>query len=96
MHDFYVCGQTMSGEESSVCFSNSSQEAETWEKIKHLKTIEFMQTSTQSILGSSVRKLQITESKSIKIHQTIEMLENSKDNIENPRFTVAGIFYVAS
>ncbi|GAA3326104.1 hypothetical protein GCM10020331_060650 [Ectobacillus funiculus] len=27
------------------------------------KTIEFMQTSTQSILGSSVHKLQIMESK---------------------------------
>lgn len=81
LYDFHVCGQTMSGEGSSGCLSNSSQEAEIWEKIKHLKTIEFMQISTQNILESSVHRLQIMESKSIKIHRTIEMLENSKDNI---------------
>lgn len=96
MYDFYVCGQTMSGEGMSVCFSNSSQEAEIWEKIKHLKIIEFMQitkTSTQSILESSVHKLQITESKSIKIHQIIKMLENSKDSIlKIPALRLRGFF----
>lgn len=96
MHDFYVCGQTMSGEGSSSYFSNRAQEAKTWEKIKHLKTIEFMQTSTQSILGSLVRKLQITESKSIKIHRIIKMLENSKDSIwKIPALRLRGFFAVS-
>lgn len=83
----------MSGEGSSSYFSNRAQEAKTWEKIKHLKTIEFMQTSTQSILGSLVRKLQITESKSIKIHRIIKMLENSKDSIwKIPALRLRGFF----